>query len=107
MIVVNLYYTGQNGSAVKFVEEMVSSGIVEKIKQEQGNLRYEYFFSQSDPETVLLIDAWENQRAIDLHHCSEMMGGIVRLREKYDLHMKMERYESLRDNEKDEEFLRK
>lgn len=107
MIVVNLYYTGKNGSAVKFVNEMISSGIVEKIRQEQGNLKYEYFFSQSDPETVLLIDVWDSQKAIDLHHSSEMMGEIVKLREKYDLHMKMERFESACDSTKDEEFLRK
>lgn len=106
MIVVNLYYTGKNGSAVKFVEEMISRGVVGKIKQEQGNLRYEYFFSQTDPETVLLIDAWENQTALDLHHSSPMMDKILELREKYDLHMKMERFEMLDDNT-DEEFLRK
>lgn len=106
MIVVNLYYTGKNGSAVKFVEEMISRGVVGKIKQEQGNLRYEYFFSQTDPETVLLIDAWENQTALDLHHSSPMMDKILDLREKYDLHMKMERFEMLDDNT-DEEFLRK
>lgn len=46
----------------------------------------------NDPETVLLIDSWENQAAIDLHHDSPMMGKIMELRSKYDLHMKVERY---------------
>jgi quinol monooxygenase YgiN len=46
----------------------------------------------SDPETVLLIDSWENQNAIDLHHASPMMEQITKLREKYDLSMKVERY---------------
>ena len=44
------------------------------------------------PETVLLIDSWKDQEAIDVHHASPMMGEIARLREKYDLHMKAERY---------------
>ncbi|MCD7821903.1 MAG: antibiotic biosynthesis monooxygenase [Clostridiales bacterium] len=93
-IAVNLYYTGTNGSARKFAQEMVSTGTVDKIRAEAGNLRYEYFFPMDDPETVLLIDAWQDQAAIDAHHASPMMGQIAALREKYDLHMKVERYVS-------------
>lgn len=94
MITVNLYYTGTNGSARAFAEEMVQTGIVTAIRAEDGNLRYEYFFPMDDPETVLLIDQWRDQEAIDVHHASPMMGQIAALREKYDLHMKVERFVS-------------
>ena len=94
MITVNLYYTGINGSARAFAEEMVSSGTVAAIRAEDGNLRYEYFFPMEDPETVLLIDQWRDQAAIDAHHASPMMAQIAALREKYDLHMKVERFVS-------------
>lgn len=43
MIAVNIYYTGTNGSARKFAQEMIDSGTVQKIREEQGNIRYEYF----------------------------------------------------------------
>ena len=56
------------------------------------NLRYEYYIPMNDPETVLLIDAWKDQEAIDKHHASPMMQTIASLREKYDLHMTAERY---------------
>ena len=94
MITVNLYYTGIDGSARAFAEEMVSSGTVAAIRAEDGNVRYEYFFPMEDPETVLLIDQWRDQAAIDVHHTSPMMGQIAALREKYDLHMKVERFAS-------------
>ena len=77
MITVNLYYTGKNGSARKYAEEMVSSGVADAIRSEEGNLRYEYFFPMEDAETVLLIDQWQNQEAIDRHHASPMMGQIA------------------------------
>ena len=93
-ITVNLYYTGEGDNARKFAEEMVSSGTVAKIKAEAGNIRYDYFFPMDDEHTVLLIDSWENQEAIDVHHASPMMKTIMELREKYDLHMKVERYVS-------------
>ena len=94
MITVNLYYTGTNGSARAFAEEMVQTGVVTAIRAEDGNLRYEYFFPMDDPETVLLIDQWRDQEAIDVHHASPVMGQIAALREKYDLHMKVERFVS-------------
>ncbi len=106
MITVNLYYKGQNGSARRFAEEMESSGIADAIRAEKGNLRYEYFIPIKDSETVLLIDAWEDQAAIDTHHASPMMQRLSELREKYDLHMVMERYIS-DDTDIDKEYLRK
>ena len=107
MITVNLYYTGENGNARKFAEEMESSGTADKIRAEKGNIRYEYFLPMTDPETVLLIDAWESQEAIDLHHASPMMQTIADLRDKYDLHMKVERYISDDGNsERDSKFIR-
>ena len=92
MIAVNIYYTGKNGAARAFAEEMIRSGVVSAIRAEEGNLRYEYFFPMEDPETVLLIDRWRDQEAIDAHHASPMMGQIAALREKYELHMKVERF---------------
>ena len=105
MISVNIYYKGQNGSAKKFVEEMKSSGIVDEIRKEDGNLRYEYFYPENDEETVLLIDCWENQEALDIHHQLPVMNEIIKLREKYDLHMTVEKYESINDR-KDEKYIR-
>lgn len=107
-ITVNLRYKGENGSAKKFASEMISSGTVDAIRNEAGNLRYEYYQSLDDPETILLIDSWKDQGSIDVHHASPMMKTIMELREKYDLHMTVERYIS--DDgmpEKDADFIRK
>lgn len=86
---------------------MMQSGFVGRIRAEARNLRYEYFFPLDDPETILLIDSWENQTAIDEHHKSPMMQEIMQLRKKYDLHMKVERYRSEEGPNKDREFIRK
>ncbi len=91
-ITVNLYYTGRNGSARRFAEEMTASGIVDAVRAEEGNERYEYFLPMDDPETVLLIDRWRDQAALDVHHKSPMMAQIAALREKYQLRLRVERY---------------
>ncbi len=91
-ITINIYYTGENDNAKKFAQEMMSSGIVGEIRAEEGNLEYEYFFPVADSQTILLIDSWESQEALDKHHASSMMQRIIELREKYNLTMKVRRY---------------
>ena len=107
-ITINIYYTGTDGNARRFAEEMTARSIVKDIRAEEGNLRYEYFFPVDDAETVLLIDSWTDQQAIDIHHASPMMTEIIALREKYDLHMRVERYISLddQDDDKNNSFIR-
>ena len=105
-ITINLRYKGQNGSALRFAEEMLSSGMVDMIRAEKGNLRYEYYRSLDDPETIMLIDSWESQQALDIHHASPMMTTIAELREKYDLHMTVERYISAESPESENQFIR-
>ncbi|MBO7640031.1 MAG: antibiotic biosynthesis monooxygenase, partial [Treponema sp.] len=108
-----LRYTGKKGAAQAFAREMISSGTVEKIRAEKGNLRYEYYLpfdetADNENDIILLIDSWENQEAIDMHHATPMMKTIAELREKYDLHMTIERFIS--DDkipEQDKEFIRK
>ena len=105
-ITVNLYYHGKNGSARAFAEEMEQSGLADEIRAEDGNLCYRYFLPLDDPETVLLIDRWRDQASIDRHHASPMMKRLAELREKYDLHMTAERYQSADAPESDDRFIR-
>ncbi len=108
-ITMNLYYSGTRGNAKKFAQEVTQSGLAKEIRAEEGNLKYEYFAPMGDDETILLIDSWRDQQALDAHHASPMMKKIAELREKYDLHTKAERY--LPDKDKnsvaDERFLRR
>ena len=107
-ITINIYYTGKNGNAKKFAEEMVSSGLVKNIRAEKGNIRYEYFFPMDNQDTLLLIDSWQDQSSLDKHHDSPMMNEIIQLRNKYNLHMKVERYLSDEASVSlDQQFIRK
>jgi len=91
-LTINIYYTGKDGAARKFAEEMVEKGVVDRVRNEEGNEKYEYFFPMDDKETVLLIDRWESQDALDKHHKSPMMEEIAELRSKYHLHMRVEQF---------------
>ena len=38
-ITVNLYYTGENGNALKFVQEMENSGTADAIRRKEGQFK--------------------------------------------------------------------
>ena len=104
---INIYYKGKNGSAKKFANEMISTGIVDEIRKKDGNLRYEYFEPLDNKETILLIDSWKDQESLDKHHESDTMNKIIELRNKYDLHMTVEKYILDDNNNQDEKYIRK
>ena len=84
-LVINIRYTGENGAARKYVEEMEKSGIADRIRAIEGCIGYEYFVPANDPEGVLLIDTWEDQAALNRYHSSPAMTEASALREKYNL----------------------
>ena len=84
-LTINIRYSGENGNARKYVEEMESSGIAARIRAIEGCLRYDYFFPADDPEGLLLIDEWTGQEALDRYHSSPVMQEAAALREKYKL----------------------
>ncbi len=104
---INIYYKGENGASASFANEMISSGIVDEIRSKKGNIRYDYFQPLDDKETVLLIDSWEDQESLDKHHESDTMIKIIELRNKYDLHMKVEKYISADNASQDDKYIRK
>ena len=66
----------------KIAEEMIKKGAVKKIKEEKGNLKYDYFISLNNPKTTSYW-LWKSRSDIDLHRHSSMMPKIIGLRERY------------------------
>ena len=107
MITINIRYYGENDSAKKFANEMISTGIVDEIRKEKGNLKYEYFLPMDNSNYVLLIDCWENQEALDKHHNLPVMQKIIQLREKYNLRMEVEKFIQIENSENDKKFIKR
>ncbi len=107
-ITVNIYYKGDKQNLHKFIEAMNNKGIVKQIREQKGNLKYEYYMPVGQENHILLIDKWESQQALDVHHSSSMMNKIIELRNKYDLEMHVERFTEDNDSitENDKKFIK-
>ncbi|WP_106460953.1 putative quinol monooxygenase [Anaerococcus sp. Marseille-P3915] len=103
-LTINILYKGKDSK--KFAKEMTEKGIVERIRAQKGNIRYEYYQSLERDDEILLLDIWENQEALDIHHQSPMMDEIMKLREKYDVKMEVHKYQEIKGSN-DDKYIRK
>ncbi len=66
------------GKREEYIEKLKAEGIVDAVRGEDGCIRYDYYFSEKDPDEILLIEAWESKRHQEIHIDQPHM---VRLRE--------------------------
>jgi len=55
------------GKREEFVRRVREEGILDAVLKEDGCCRYDYFFSEKDPELLLLIEEWESQTHQQIH----------------------------------------
>lgn len=64
-----IYVTFQcyEGKREAFVERVRTEGILEAVRAEDGCLRYDYYYSEENPNEILLIEAWESKTHQQVH----------------------------------------
>lgn len=90
MIVLNVAYKGDK--AREFVQEVKSSGTLDAIRNEKGNLQYEYFSSLDNPNNVILIEHWDNAYDLSRHSQGEYIKKVAELKEKYNLTSEVKKF---------------
>ena len=64
-----------------FVKKVISSGVLEKIRQEDGYISYDAV----NPDCVLLVEVWQSKGQQQQHLRSEHMHILKETKEKYVL----------------------
>ena len=55
------------GKREAFVEKMKAEGILDAIRNENGCIKYDYYFSESNDNELLLIEQWESKEDQQIH----------------------------------------
>ncbi len=55
------------GKREAFVERVKQEGIVDAVRAENGCIRYDYYYSEKDPNELLLVEAWETKEHQQIH----------------------------------------
>jgi len=71
------------GKREAFIERIQEEGIVSKVRAEDGCIRYDYYFSEKDPNEILLIEAWESAQHQKVHIEQPHMAQLRKIKEEY------------------------
>ena len=71
------------GKREAFVEKVKQEGILSAIRAEDGCLRYDYYFSESDANELLLVEAWESKRHQEIHIAQPHMAKLREMKDGY------------------------
>ncbi|MBQ4560754.1 MAG: antibiotic biosynthesis monooxygenase [Clostridia bacterium] len=71
------------GKREAFVERMKSEGILDTIRNENGCVKYDYYFSESDNNELLLIEQWENKEHQQIHCTQPHMDKMREFKDDY------------------------
>lgn len=92
MVILHVTYTAKpgEGMARKFVEEL-EQGPALKVRDEKGNICYDYYFNADDSKVVLL-EKWENEDVLAAHMEMPHMAEIRSIKAKYIADQLLEKF---------------
>lgn len=71
------------GKREAFVQRVKAEGIVDAVRAENGCIRYDYYFSEKDPNELLLVEAWETKEHQQIHLDQPHMVQLRALKDDY------------------------
>ena len=85
-------YTIEPGKREAFVDEIVSSGLLEQIRHEKGCLSYDYYSSDQEEEILLLVEKWDSVKHQRIHMQQPHMEQLKKIKDRYVRDTKLERF---------------
>ena len=67
MYTIYVVFNCHEGKREEFIQRVHKEGVVDAIRAENGCIRYDYYFSEKDPNEILLIEAWESKNHQQVH----------------------------------------
>ena len=85
MYTIYVKFSCLEGKREAFVERMKAEGILDDIRNENGCIKYDYYFSEKDPCELLLIEQWETKEHQQIHIGQPHMAAMRGFKDEYIL----------------------
>jgi len=72
-----------DGKREAFVKKLQDEGIVSAIRNEDGCIRYDYYFSEKDKNELLLVEEWETKEHQQVHLTQPHMDALRSIKDDY------------------------
>ena len=86
------------GKREAFIEKLHSENIVEAVRNEDGCYRYDYYFSEKDPDEILLIEEWESKKHQEIHIEQPHMARLREIKADYIVSTTLGEFETKQEN---------
>ena len=93
MIVLNVYYKAKSGMREEFYEAVKTSGVPEASRAEEGNIKYDYYFSEADDDELLLVEHWKDEAAFEFHKVQEHFQALGPIKDEYLEDTRIDRFD--------------
>lgn len=83
MYFLNVTFHTKENKRESYLEKIKELGIDEKVRQEKGCIKYDYYFSDADKNEMLLVEMWESKEDQQIHIEQEHMKLLRTFKDDY------------------------
>ena len=83
MIILNVYYNAKPGKRDEFYSAVKALGVPEESRAEEGNIKYDYYFSDADENQILLVEHWKDEAAFKFHGEQDYFRKLQEIKAEY------------------------
>ena len=94
---VEVHYYVKPGMRQAFYDAVTESGIAAASRAEEGNEKYDYYFSPDNEDELLLLEIWRDAEAVRLHGETAHFKALGALKQAYVTETVIRRYEIAED----------
>lgn len=93
MYTIYVVFKTKDGKREEYIKRLRAEGIVDAVLNEDGCVRYDYYFSEKDKNEILLIEEWESKRHQQVHLDQPHMVRLREIKGDYVLSTKLGEFE--------------
>lgn len=86
-------YHCKSGQRDAFRKAIAELGVRNVSKGERGNLKYDYYLSEDDPDALLLVESWTDGASQAAHTWTDTFAKLQELKAQYCASVDIDKYE--------------
>jgi len=92
MLLLNVTYTVKDGKRDEFYNQLCDKGIITKSRNEEGNIKYDYFFPVDNSNDILLLEIWTDSIALQTHSEAPHFLELQELKKQYITNVEIKKF---------------
>ena len=93
MLTWNVTYHCKPGQREAFYQALCDLGVRANSLQEEGNLKYDYFFAAEAPDDLLLVESWTTPALQQAHCQTEIFAKLQALKAQFCENVEIDKFD--------------